>query len=162
LPLTRDSAAGVAKCRTQHGGILAFAVAAARLLRVLIVVALRPGRALRERMRATMAIGRFFRRWAQAVAPPLVFLALTGYFVWSGMQGERGTVATAQREKDLAAAQDELRRANAELAIWERRVASLRNNRLDKDALDERVRAMLNLSDPADIVVPYDNGQKLF
>jgi hypothetical protein len=33
---------------------------------------------------------------------------------------------------------------------------------VDPDTLDERSRAMLNLADPADIVVPYGPGKDLF
>ncbi len=45
---------------------------------------------------------------------------------------------------------------------WERRVAGLRGNHVDPDSLDERARAMLNLADPADIVVQYAAKDKLF
>jgi hypothetical protein len=38
----------------------------------------------------------------------------------------------------------------------------LRTGRLDPDALDERARAMLNLSNPNDIILLYGNGKKLF
>ncbi len=94
--------------------------------------------------------------------PPAVFLALVAYFLWETSQGEHGLKALAQRQDDLKAAQAELARADAEVAMWERRVGALRTNRLDPDALDERARAMLNLSDPNDIIVPYGAGQRLF
>jgi cell division protein FtsB len=92
----------------------------------------------------------------------LVFLSLVGYFLWQATQGDRGLDALAQRQQDLKAAQAELARAEADLAAWDRRVAALRTSRLDPDALDERARAMLNLSDPNDIIVPYGSGQRLF
>ena len=75
---------------------------------------------------------------------------------------ERGLRAYASRLEDLKAAQADLARAEGDLAIWERRVAGLRPNHLDPDALDERSRAMLNLSDPADVVVPYGQGKRLY
>jgi cell division protein FtsB len=109
-----------------------------------------------------MSIGRFIRRKITAAAPPVVFLCVAGYFIWHGTQGDRGLNAMAQREQDLSFANSQLERANTDLKIWDRRVASLRANRLDRDALDERARAMLNLSDPADIVVMYGQNQKLF
>jgi cell division protein FtsB len=92
----------------------------------------------------------------------LVFLALVGYFLWEAQHGDHGLDALAQRQQDLKAAQAELGRAEADLAAWDRRVAALRTSRLDPDALDERARAMLNLSDPGDIIVPYGTGQRLF
>ena len=109
-----------------------------------------------------MSIGRFIRRKLAAATAPFVFLCLAGYFVWNGTQGDRGLNALAQRQDDLKGAQAQLARAETDLAIWERRVSGLRSSRLDRDALDERARAMLNLSDPADVVVPYAQGQKLF
>jgi cell division protein FtsB len=45
--------------------------------------------------------------------------------------------------------------------MWRRRIEGL-HSRIDADALDERARAMLNLSDPRDVIVPYDKGQRLF
>jgi cell division protein FtsB len=109
-----------------------------------------------------MSIARALKRRARAAVPPLIFLSLVAYFLWSATQGERGLRASLQRQQDLAAARAELVRAEGDLAAWERRVASLRTSRLDRDALDERSRAMLNLSDPGDIVVPYGNGEKLY
>jgi len=109
-----------------------------------------------------MTIGRLVRRKVRAAMPPAVFLALVAYFLWQTSQGDHGLKALAQRQEDLKAAQAELARAQGEVATWERRVAGLRTNRLDPDALDERVRAMLNLSDSNDIIVPYGAGQRLF
>jgi len=109
-----------------------------------------------------MGFGRAVRRRAKAAVPPLVFLLLVAYFLWNATQGERGLQAYAVRQKDMVNAQAELARTEADLAGWERRVASLRSNRLDLDALDERVRAMLNLSDPNDVIILYGDGKKLF
>jgi cell division protein FtsB len=109
-----------------------------------------------------VTIGRLLRRKVRAAVPPAVFLALVAYFLWQTSQGDHGWKALAHRQDDLRAAQAELARADAEVATWERRVSGLRTTRLDPDALDERARAMLNLSDPTDIIVPYDTGQRLF
>jgi len=109
-----------------------------------------------------VSIGREIRRRARSAVPPLVFLLLVAYFVWNATQGDRGLRAYAGRMDDLKAAQDDLKRAETELANWQRRVAGLRANRLDPDALDERARRMLNLSDPADIVIPYAQGARLY
>jgi cell division protein FtsB len=109
-----------------------------------------------------MSVLQGLKRRAKAAIPPLVFLALVGYFLWQATQGQHGLDAYAQRQQDLQAAQADLARAQAEVAGWERRVDGLHTTHLDPDALDERARAMLNLSDPSDIIVPYPNGQKLF
>jgi len=101
------------------------------------------------------------KRQLAAVMPPLVFLTLAAYFAWSATQGERGLHAYALRQQDLAAAKAQLAQAQAETATLERRVAGLRSDHLDLDALDERVRDMLKLSDPDEIVVPYGQGKRL-
>lgn len=109
-----------------------------------------------------MSIGREIRRRAKSSLPPFLFLLLVAYFIWNATQGDRGLRAYAGRLEDLKAAQADLVQAEAELANWERRVANLRTNRLDPDALDERARAMLNMSDPADIVIFYGQGKRLY
>ena len=50
--------------------------------------------------------------------------------------------------------QQELKGLKAERALWQRRVALLRSERLDPDMLDERARALLGLSDPRDLTLP--------
>ncbi len=109
-----------------------------------------------------MSIIREIRRRVKSAVPPFVFMLLIAYFVWNATQGDRGLRAYAGRVEDLKAAQADLARADAELASWERRVSSLRANRLDPDALDERARSMLNLSDPGDVVIFYGQGKRLY
>lgn len=109
-----------------------------------------------------MALGREMKRRARAAAMPVVFLAITGYFAWNATQGNRGLVAYAQREDLLKQANIDHDAAVAERAMWERRVSGLRSNRVDGDTLDERSRAMLNLAEPTDVIVPYTQKDKLF
>ncbi len=101
------------------------------------------------------------RRFRAAVAPCL-FLSLAGYFLWSATQGERGLNGAAERVAMIENARQDVARADAEKAVWERRVAAMRAHNLDRDALDERVRDRLSLSAPADIIVMYPQGQRLF
>jgi cell division protein FtsB len=109
-----------------------------------------------------MSLFKGVQRAAQAAVPPALFLALTGYFCWNATRGDYGLHAYAQREKQLVTAQGEFAAAEAERLAWETRVAGLRANHIDPDTLDERARAMLNLADPTDIVVPYGQKNKLF
>jgi cell division protein FtsB len=108
-----------------------------------------------------MAFGRMVRRKLREAAAPAVFLALVAYFLWGATQGDRGLEASPQRQQELAVALAGQAQAEAEVAMWERRIEGLRT-RIDADALDERARAMLNLSDPRDVIVPYDKGRRLF
>ncbi len=109
-----------------------------------------------------MSIGRAIKRRCKAAIAPAVFMALTGYFAWSAVHGDHGLKAYAQRQIQLQDALTEQARAQAELDVWERKVAGLRTSRLDPDALDERARAVLNLANPADVVVIYGPGKKLY
>ncbi len=105
---------------------------------------------------------RLIKSWLRSAITPSVFLAVVAYFGWQATQGERGLQSYAMRQEQLKAVQAELDRVTADRDQWERRVAGLKTQRLDPDTLDERARAMLNVADPTDIVVPYPVGKKLF
>lgn len=98
----------------------------------------------------------------KAVTAPGIFLGLVAYCLWSATQGDRGLQAYAVREAQAKALNAELLRVQGEQAAWERRVAELNPQHLDPDMLDERARAMNNMVDPADIVVQYAQGKRLF
>ncbi len=102
------------------------------------------------------------RGWIRAATAPSVFLALVAYFSWNATQGERGLRTYAVRQDQLRSVQAELDRTVLDRETWERRVAGLRTQRLDPDTLDERARAMLNVADPSDIVMPYGAGKRLY
>jgi cell division protein FtsB len=106
--------------------------------------------------------GRSVKNGLRAMVLPALFLSLVIYFLWNATQGDRGLQAYALRQEQLKSVQADLAKAQADQAGWDRRVSELRNQRLDPDMLDERARAMLNLADPADIVVPYAPGKRLF
>ncbi len=103
-----------------------------------------------------------FKRRLRAAVAPSVFLTLIAYFSWNATQGERGLQSYAMRQEQLKAVQADLARVVTEREVWDRRVTGLRTQRLDPDTLDERARAMLNVADPADIVVPYGANKRLF
>ena len=109
-----------------------------------------------------MGWSRTLRRQARAVIAPAVFLGLAGYFGWNATQGARGSQVYALRQEQLKMVEAELLRVTMERDVLERRVAGLRDQRLDPDTLDERARVILNVGDPSDIVMPYDVGKRLF
>lgn len=109
-----------------------------------------------------MSLLRGVKRQLKAVAPSLLFLGLTAYFGWNALNGDRGLKASVVRTADLQRAKVELARAEADRDIWQRKVAGLQSQHLDPDTLDERARAMLNLAEPDEIVVPYGKNERLF
>ena len=109
-----------------------------------------------------MAFFRDLKRAVQTTFLPCVFVGVAVYFVANAIDGERGTRMAAQRREVLAGKQADLARAEAERVIWERRASALHDSRLQLDMLDERARAMLNLSDPDEVIVQYGPKERLF
>ncbi len=109
-----------------------------------------------------MGFWRAVKRRVKAAVPPLLFMGVAVYFVWHSTHGERGTEAREARRADIAGAQQQRAAAVADLEAAQRRVNGLRGERLDPDQLDERARALLNLTTPNEIVIPYAQGQRLF
>jgi cell division protein FtsB len=93
----------------------------------------------------------------RAIFVPLLFYALLGvasfYLVWGASKGERGLVAKASYDAETAELQDQLKSLREERARWERRVAAMRSESVDRDLLDEEARAMLNRVGKDDVVI---------
>jgi cell division protein FtsB len=101
-----------------------------------------------------MSILRELRKRARQITLPVLGACVAGYFVYHGVQGDRGIIAWLvlnQQIRDANAAQDELA---AERATLERRVMLLRPDSLDPDLLEERARVMLNLAHADELVIP--------
>ncbi len=109
-----------------------------------------------------MQVWRTIKRKVREAVPPVIFLGLTAYFGWNATQGDLGLKSYARQLQALQQAQSVEASANLEQASWRQRVDGLRDQALDADTIDERARAMLNLATPAEIVVPYGPGNKLF
>lgn len=103
-----------------------------------------------------------FKRGLAAMALPAFFLALAGYFVWHAMHGDRGLIAREQRVAEIVAARQTLTRAELEREAMERRVHGLRGSEIDRDQLDERARALLNMLGRDEVVMPYAPERRLY
>jgi cell division protein FtsB len=83
-----------------------------------------------------------------------IFAALfIGYFAANAFTGNHGLRAQIDLDAQMIAMQQELTEAKSEHALWDRRVALLRSDRLDPDMLEERARALLGLADPRDLTL---------
>jgi cell division protein FtsB len=102
------------------------------------------------------------KTFALAMVAPTLFMGLTAYFIWNASRGEHGLRNFAVRQAQLGVEEKRLAAAQADHEMWQIRVAGLRDAHLDRDTLDERARATAEMADPADIVVPYGPGKKLF
>jgi cell division protein FtsB len=85
----------------------------------------------------------------------LYFLAalLIGYFGVNAYTGDHGLRAREQIDKRIARLSDDLAQANAERAMWERRIKLLKSESVDPDMLDERARELLDYADPHDLIL---------
>jgi cell division protein FtsB len=93
------------------------------------------------------------RRTILTVLGLYIFAALfIGYFAANAFTGNHGLRAQQDLDQQMAAMQQELAQVKAERAVWERRVALLRSDRLDPDMLEERARALLGYVDPRDLI----------
>lgn len=79
--------------------------------------------------------------------------AFIGFFAVNAFTGNHGLRAQAGLELQLATMQRQLKAIKAERAVWERRVALLRSDKIDPDMLEERARALIGYADPRDLVM---------
>lgn len=97
------------------------------------------------------------RRRVRNVCLGLAFYALSGaavgYFAYHAHHGERGLHAKAGYKIRIALLNAEISTVRAERSDWERRVALMRSDNLDRDLLEERARALLNAAHRNDVVV---------
>jgi cell division protein FtsB len=96
---------------------------------------------------------RAFKNRLRAIIPPVIFLGITWYFAWNAMHGARGLEAQRVQIAELAKAQAAFTAIDAQRASWETRIATLNGQSVARDMLDNEARLVLNLADPADLVV---------
>ncbi len=108
-----------------------------------------------------MPFWRAVKRRIKEAVPPMIFLGLTAFFGWNATQGELGLKSYAQELTLYDRAVAAKSAAVLEQQAWRQRVEGLRDAALDADTIDERSRAMLNLAEPDEVVVPYGRD-KLF
>jgi len=86
-------------------------------------------------------------RLRSIVAPIVFYLVLgvaSGYLVWGASNGEHGLKAEQKYDVEAAALRTELAALKEERARWERRVAALRPNSVDRDLLEEEAHMKLD------------------
>jgi cell division protein FtsB len=93
------------------------------------------------------------RRRARFLVAPLVGAALTSYFVYHTIEGERGVLAWRDIAQQLHAASEVLATVETEHDALAHRVAGLDPHHVDPDLLDQQIRATLDLAAPNEVVV---------
>lgn len=100
-----------------------------------------------------MIIRRRFRTALIALAFYGAAGGIVSYFWWHAHHGERGLHAKSAHKIRIAGLNAEILAAQRERADWERRVALMRADNLDRDILEERARVLLNSVHRNDVVV---------
>ncbi len=96
---------------------------------------------------------RALRRRAGFIIGPVIGIALTGYFAYHLVEGDRGLKAWFRLNREVRTATVNLEAVRAQRAALDLRVSNLRPDHVDPDLLDERIRATLNLVSPDDVVI---------
>ena len=100
-----------------------------------------------------MIVLRAMRRRVGFLLGPALGLALTGYFAYHLVEGDRGFKAWLNLNREIRTATADLEAARAQRAALDLKVSNLRPEHVDPDLLDERIRATLNLVSPDDVVI---------
>jgi cell division protein FtsB len=93
------------------------------------------------------------RRRARFLVGPLLGAALTSYFVYHTIEGDRGLRAWRGIAEQLHAANGALNTAQAVSDALARRVAGLDPKHVDPDLLDQQIRSNLDLVAPDEVVI---------
>jgi len=93
------------------------------------------------------------RRRAKVLVAPVLGLALTGYFAYHLVEGDRGLRAWMRLTQELRSAKAGLADVAAERGKLERRASNMRSGHLDPDLLDSQVRRTLDFVAPDEIVI---------
>ena len=100
-----------------------------------------------------MVVLREIRRRGKVLIGPLLGMALTGYFAYHLVEGDRGLRAWVRLTQEIRTAKENLAAVSAERAELEHRVSHMRPDHVDPDLLDAQVRKTLDLVRPDEIVI---------
>ncbi len=100
-----------------------------------------------------MSLLREIRLRASQNFAPFVGACLAAYFGYHTIQGDRGVVTWLQLGQRIAQANAAIAASREVEGQIAHRVALLRRSNLDRDLLDERARAVLNLAHPDDRIM---------
>jgi cell division protein FtsB len=97
------------------------------------------------------------RRRARFLVGPLLGAALTSYFVYHTIEGDRGLRAWRDITQQLRVANEAFATVDAERDALAHKVAGLDPNHVDPDLLDQQIRQNLDLVAPHEVVIMPPN-----
>lgn len=100
----------------------------------------------------------------RAVLIPLALYSVSGlavgYFVHHAQSGQRGLEAKRELQVEKARIQASLDKLREEREDWERRVALVRSDQIDRDLIEEQARVMLGRVHRNDLVIVLDPADR--
>lgn len=78
---------------------------------------------------------------------------VAAYFVWHGVNGQRGLKAGVEYEQRIAELRRELDGLKAERGQWEHKIGLMRGDLIDADILDDQARSALGRVHRNEIVI---------
>ena len=85
---------------------------------------------------------------------------LSCYFVWQGLNGNRGLKAGEEYQQQLEKLRYERNFLKMQRLQWEQRVALIRGETVDSDILDEAARSQLSRVHKNDVVILTPRGAR--
>jgi cell division protein FtsB len=107
-----------------------------------------------------MIVLREMRRRARVLVAPVMGMALTGYFAYHLVEGDRGLRAWLRITHELGLAKANLAVVEADRAALQHKVSHMRPDHVDPDLLDMQIRKTLDVVSPDEIVIMQPTGQR--
>jgi len=87
---------------------------------------------------------------------PAICVAVTFYFGYAGIFGERGILSWNETRTELAVAKQELDQIRTERKALQHRITLLDEHAIDPDLLEEVARGVLLENGPGEVAVPRE------
>jgi cell division protein FtsB len=103
-----------------------------------------------------MKLRRRIHRVANLLIVPAICCAVSAYFGYSFLFGDRGLLAWRSTQDELAAARHELSDLKAKREALQHRISLLDDDAIDPDLLDEVAHKVLLENRPGEVAVPRE------
>jgi len=103
-----------------------------------------------------MRMRRRVRRGFSLLLVPVICCAVSLYFSYSGIFGERGLIAWSNAQAQLQVAKRDLSKVRASREALQHRISLLDDKAIDPDLLEEVARGVLLENRPDEVAVPRE------
>jgi cell division protein FtsB len=103
-----------------------------------------------------MSVRRRIRRNFAAILIPVICCAVSLYFGYAGIFGNRGLMAWSETRTELTAAKSDLAAIRAKREALEHRISLLNGRAIDADLLEEVARSVLLETRPDEVAIPRE------